>query len=463
MKSMELRPLIYRLAAPAAALVIFFAMSWLYAFGDKFFYYEVLRWWGIIPFRFPFVDISVSLAAWECTRHGIDVILSDPCDVLGRGYIYSPLWMAFSAIPLGVKDTPIVGWIADFLFLSSLSALPRPHRPFELVLVVAATLSTMAVFAVERANVDVLLFMMALAVGLLAEGRFAARLCAYSIGLFAALLKYYPIMILLMIFRERPIRLLAIGLAILFALAAFGIVYHKELAEGLSLIPAGPYFTDLFGARNLPGFLGQLVGSALSPAPSAALLGRISRDASYLFLIVAAVQFCRRLLGWTEFRAALGRLAEREHLLLVISSSILTGCFFAGQNIGYRGIYFLLVLPGLLAAARGAQDRGVRRLLVCAGVVIVMLMWEECARRALYRVLTHAAFPAVSVYSVKLAFFLARESAWWLIVSLLASVLIDFLMRSEIGMALQSRLRKQIAFQGVAITPSPSSPESRQG
>ncbi len=442
MKTMDFRPLLYRFAAPAAALSIFFAMSWLYGHAERALYLEILRWWGIVPFRFPFVDASGSLAAWECARHGINVIRADPCDVLQRSYSYSPLWMAFSAIPLGIKDAPIVGWITDLLFLSSLAALPRPRRPLELVLVLAATLSTMVVFAAERANPDILLFMMALATALLAEGSFAARACGYAIGLFAALLKYYPIMILVIIFRERPLRFFAVGIAIFLALATFGILYQKELAEGLPLIPTGPYFTDLFGAKNLPSLLGQLVASALSPAPPAALLGRISRDATYLFLVVAVVQFCRRLLGWAEFRADLSRLAEREHILLVIGSAVIAGCFFAGQSIGYRGVYFLLVLPGLLAAARGAQRRGVRRLLVYTGVVIVILMWEECVRRAFDHFLAQAAFPAIAAWWLKFAFFFVRELAWWSIVSILASVLIDFLMRSEIWATKGSLFRR---------------------
>jgi hypothetical protein len=111
-----------------------------------------------VPFRFPFVDVSGSLAAWECARQGIDVILSDPCDVLNRGYTYSPLWMAAAAMPLGVADTTVVGWSLDLVFLLALSFLPPPRRPLELALVLAATLSTMVTFALERANPDILLF-----------------------------------------------------------------------------------------------------------------------------------------------------------------------------------------------------------------------------------------------------------------------------------------------------------------
>src|SRR5215472_1101611 len=199
-----MRSAVYRLAAPLATLLCFLSMSWLYGWGDRALYEDILQWCGIEPFRFPFLDISGSLAAWECTRQGIHVILSDPCDVLHRGYSYSPLWMAASPIPLGVADTTAVGWLLDLLFIGSLSLLPPPRRPVELVIVLAATLSTMVVFALERANPDILLFMLALAAGLLADRRMSLRVIGYCLALSAALLKYYPFMALITVFRECP-------------------------------------------------------------------------------------------------------------------------------------------------------------------------------------------------------------------------------------------------------------------
>ena len=183
-----MRSVTYRLAAPLVVLVCFLSLSWLYFWGNPALYENILRWYGVMPFRFPFVDISGSLAAWECARQGIDVILFDPCDVLQRGYNYSPLWMAAASIPLSVDDTPTVGWSLDLLFIGFLALLPPPQRPVELVLVLAATLSTMVVFALERANPDILLFMLALAAGLLGECRMELRTIGYCVALLGALL-----------------------------------------------------------------------------------------------------------------------------------------------------------------------------------------------------------------------------------------------------------------------------------
>jgi hypothetical protein len=104
---------VYRLAAVIIPLLVFLGMSYLYTYGDQNVYAQILTTYGIWPFRFPFLDISAHLAVWECARQGVDVILANPCDVLQRSYSGPPLWIAASAIPLGVRDTAAVGWILD--------------------------------------------------------------------------------------------------------------------------------------------------------------------------------------------------------------------------------------------------------------------------------------------------------------------------------------------------------------
>src|SRR5207249_3774054 len=121
-----------------------------------------------------------------------------------------------------------------------------------LVVTVAATVSTMVVFAVERANPDILLFLLALAAGLFAEGRLTARLFGYGLALLAALIKYYPIVLLILVCRERVAVGLAIIAAALLLLLLCWAEYRVEIARGLPNIPRGAYNGDLFAAQNLP-------------------------------------------------------------------------------------------------------------------------------------------------------------------------------------------------------------------
>jgi hypothetical protein len=436
---MKPRP-IYRFAATIAGLLVFLGMSCLYTFADRSLYEDILTSYGIGPFRFPFVDISGALAAWECARQGLDVILSDPCDVLRRGYNYSPLWMAASPLPLGVRDTTVVGWILDLVFLMSLSFLPSPRCLLELTLVLAATLSTMVIFALERANPDVLLFIMALTTGVLAECRLFIRVLGYFVALVAALLKYYPIMILVIGFREIVPIFVAVGVLILGCLAIFWTEYHIDIARGLPTIARGPYNTDLFAAKNLPFLLGEAAGNAAEPSSWAPLAQRIVAGGLYAILVGSSAAICRRLLSLGKLRGALASLTRPERVFLVIGSAVIAGCFFAGQSVGYRGIYFLFAMPGLLAISR-SSSRDIRNLSLGTSVVIVLVMWGECFRLALHRALEHFGLPEMLAGDLKVQFWLLRELGWWWTISFMLTVLADFLWASPIAHWVSSRFR----------------------
>jgi hypothetical protein len=442
--------LIYRFGAAGSALAVFLGMSCLYKYGDRDLYDQILRLYGVVPFRFPFVDISGALAAWECARQGMDVIVSDPCDVLQRGYTYSPLWMAAAEIPLGVTDTMAVGWSLGLVFLLSLSLLPPPRRLHELVLVLAATLSTMVVFAVERANPDILLFLLALAAGLLAQYRLPFRLFGYFLGLLAALIKYYPVALLVIACRERILIFSLVGLMIVGSLGVFWAEYHVEIARGLPNIARGPYNTDLFSAQNLPLLLGEAAGNAAGSP----LVERIAAWALYALLVGVTLGICRRLLLLAELRAALASLPRLERVLPVIGSAVVVGCFFAGQSIGYRGVFLFLVMPGLLGIAR-ASGRIPQILGLGTSLVIVLLMWGEGFRLALYAALEQSDVSEVLVSELKIQFWLCRELCWWWAVSFMLAILVDFLRDSPIVRSISSLFDR-------AISPAMGSPAQRR-
>jgi len=192
-----------------------------------------------------------------------------------------------------------------------------------------ATLSTMVIFALERANLDILLFMMALTTGFLAGGGLAARLVGYAVAVLAALLKYYPITMLIIVFRERVTVFFCIVLIAVGIFSAFWVGYHDEIAKGLPLIPGGRYDTDLFAAKNLPFLVGLVAESAAEPSNFAALLGRITTVCLYAALLTLCLALSRRLMRARELPAALTSLPRLEQVFLVIGSAVITGCFFA--------------------------------------------------------------------------------------------------------------------------------------
>jgi hypothetical protein len=433
--------LAYRAIPAFVALCVFLILSAIYLLGHEDAYRAILSFYGIEPFKFPFVDIGGSLAAWDCTRLGLDVVETDPCDVLGRAYTYSPLWMAAAFIPLGKSATGAVGWVLGLLFILCLTLLPPARRPWELLLVALATSSTMVAFAVERANPDIIIFMMGLLACLLAGGLLPARLLAYLTALFAALIKYYPITLLILSFRERLTVFVANGLAMAGLIGVFLAAYLPDIERGFPLIPIGSYFADLFAAKNLPFGLSELVFALSGGSANSLFFGPVAAALCGI-LILGGALICGRLLTQTPLPRDFSRISDYERIFLVVGSALIAGCFFAGQSVGYRGIFLLFVLPGLLAIARLTADPASRKLYRTAAVVVVVLMWEEFLRTGLERLLAALGVAPLSLTLAKLAFWLARELAWWWIVSIMVAFLLSFLAESETVRGL-SRLSKR--------------------
>lgn len=375
-------------------------------------YYLLLRWLGFAPFPYPFLDGQSVLAGVECWHHGIDVYVSDPCDVLGRLHVYSPLWLRLPVIPMAW--TAPLGLLLAGAFFLSLGLLPPPRRGWDLAATLLAAASPATAYAVERANIDLIMFLLAMAAGVLALRRWPARLPSYLVILLAGFLKFYPLAALVLSLRERPRIFLAVNAAAFAAVVAFIAGFHGELKEMAPNIPNGSYYTDFVGATNLPHGIAELIVPRL-PAGStlAALVSDYLPIGLGALLIVLAIGRVVQGAAAPELRRLAAGLSEPEAVFLIIGASIIGGCFFAGQSVAYRGIFLLFVLPALLTLRRAAERPGERTLLASGCIGVVLLMWEGCFRHAIYTLAPDA---------VARCWWLARELLWWYVVGFLAAL-----------------------------------------
>jgi hypothetical protein len=394
-------------------LCAFGIMAILWHWGPHSLYFEILSFIGVEPFRFPFLDIHAVLAAGECQQLGMDVYLPNPCDAIDRPHVYSPLWLALAPAFTSTTATPWVGLSLDLLFILSLASILRPRTSPEIWIYGLAALSPTTVYAIERANNDLVVFLLIVSGGILLSVRQPYRLCSYALFLVSGLLKYYPLALLVLLIREgcrTAISLLVLtGISLLF----FGMYFRHELAKALTNIPAQSYFADSFSAQNLPLGVGEIVDSN-SPLVAIAMFG--------VLFAIAATKTLRtvRLIGTGRFDCE-----ATEIRLLAIGAILLGACFFAGQNINYRGIYFLLVIPGLFELRRSAGQAALRQFYAQMIAVALFLMWEEAFRRALHAIATQA--PDSGLVYAEVSFWIGREFAWWWLVAGLAAIVLTYL------------------------------------
>ena len=411
------RRLAYCLVIPTVMLCAYGALAVLWHWGPRPLYFDFLSFIGLEPFRFPFLDIHAVLAAAECQRQGIDVYVSNPCDAIGRPHVYSPLWLAITPVFFGTRATLWVGLSLDLLFIVSLASVLLPRTLREMLVYGLAVLSPTTVYALERANNDLIVFLLILSGGILLMAPRPYRLFSYALFLVSGLLKYYPLALLVLLIREHRRAVVAFLIPVCMILISFGIYFRVELGKALANIPAQSYFADSFSAQNLPFGIGEILGNGFCRTSiGVSLLG--------VLLAVSAAKTLRtvRLLGrdkldWngTEMR------------LLAIGGILLSACFFAGQNINYRGIYFLLVIPGLVEIHRSAGQTAVRQFQTRMIAAALFLIWEEFFRRALHAMVTLV--PNRGLIYAEVCFWIGREFVWWWLVVGLAAIVLAYLVQ----------------------------------
>jgi hypothetical protein len=429
-------PIWTRAILTLAALAVFGAFVLLYRAAPQL-YLQILQGWGVEAFRFPFLDTHAVLSAIECKRLGYDVYVVNPCDILGRPHVYSPLFLNATIFPVTIAWSGAVGIILALGYFAALAGLPPPRARRAWLIVSLATFSPMSLYAVERGNNDLIVFILVTLGGLCLIRPWRRRWFGYALMMVAAALKFYPLALLSVALRERPRSFFAIIGSALVLLATFVALYHVDLLKARSALPHVPYFFDVFGAANLPNGLSILIAPLGDHWPALAKT-IVSLPALFYVLLLSDLIWRAVRIGTSPISlAAFGSLPQPEAVFLAIGAVLITGCFFAGQNAGYRGIFFLFLLPGLLALRNGPA----RMAAFSAGggaIAILFLMWEGGLRHAFEVAGDSLGLGNSSRPSIEFAVWLVRELIWWRVVGTLAGLLLCFVATSEIG---QSSMR----------------------
>jgi hypothetical protein len=171
-----------------------------------------------------------------------------------------------------------------------------------------------------------------------------------------------------------------------------------------------------------------MVSQLAWPTPQAATIARLL---CALVLIAVLLVSAYRLAARPEFVASFARLPEAESIWLVIGCLVMGGCYFLIQSVGYRGVYLLLVLSGLLALRRVSGDSTLRDELGHITLAVVAIMWMEGFRHwadVLGRGLTGSEAP-----NVELAVWLIRELLWLYLARAMVAVVMSHVAQSNLG------------------------------
>ena len=435
--------------AAAAFLALLFAVA-----PDR--YAALLHLAGEMPEPMPFLDMSYILAAGECAQRGIDVYAANPCDPHQRVYDYSPFLLALLPPGVSVAWSMAAGIATIIVFHVSLAWLPWPNTGRDRAVMIGAVLSTMTLYALERGQIDALIFPVLVLAGAAMAQAQARRGLAYAALIFVGLLKFYPAAALAVALRERRRTVLGVAAVGLACFALFAALQHDDILRGLANRPQGFSFTDGFAAANLPEGMAVLVGPLADRYPALGPLLPWLPPALGLILVVRLLAQARRgALRLLDGRAALDAAVWGP---LVIGAATVSGCFLAGFNIYFRGIHLLLALPGLMLLAEAAPRFPAR----AASLAILFLMWSEAPGEAIIHLLPETGMPAPLVNLTHAFFWMIRELVWWRVIAVLVAVLFWAAAGSDLGRSVLDRLPPRLAR---ALVPAPidnPSPQVKQ-
>jgi len=308
-----------------------------------------------------FDDLRNVTSAWECTRRGIPVLPTNPCDPDGaRPANYPRLWLLPSHLGLGQGDTFALGWAVLALFLvAAVLVVPTGARVWTGVLHALALCSAAAMLGVERGNVDLALFALVVAAVLVAQGG-ARRLAASgALVLLAAALKLFPIFAVGFVLRRGTRAALAVAAAVVLAFAAYLAAIHRELAQILAALPQPDSYA--FGLRRLS----EWIGAATGDERHAALVGWDVLVAALVAAVAAGLARARR-------RGPAGATAQRDLDFFFAGACVYAGSYVAGRNYDYRLVFLLLCVPQL------ARWLGARSALAAVAVAgLLGAMWLD--------------------------------------------------------------------------------------
>jgi hypothetical protein len=355
-----------RIIVVAALAVYLSVVAGVRALGEV----DLWPWLGVPTGPSTFFDTRNVMAALECRRLDLDPLIENPCDPWERPVVYPRTWLLLRFLGLDQSDTTMVAVVAIALFIGAYLWVLGRLTLGGGTLAAVAVCSPAVMLAVERANMDLVVFTL-LVVAIAAWARPGNVRTAVSplLVLLAALTKVYPVFGLagFLASRQRRPMLAAMGCGTIFLIWA--VVTRDDLIALAARAPQGEYYA--YGARILvsrafrvlvPGGWegGQTTTQVIAALP-------------IILLGLATWIWVRRRIVVTDRSLGTGTLG------FYIGSLVYLGTFLIGNNFDYRLVFVLLTLPQLFSWTTSEDPRN--RLGAAASISVVVLLWVGALSR----------------------------------------------------------------------------------
>lgn len=275
-----------------------------------------------------FGDLRSVTTAADAYREGLNPFISNPYDPWNRPFNYPVLWKLFFFIPAVTEsNSSTLGFVLFFVFFFSIAFFIKRINKHGLVALFLVLLSPSTMLALERGNVDILIFFF-MALMITSTSIIRSMLLLF----FGIAFKLFPLFAsLILIFKWAKKKL---PIAIFFALVALYILcMHQDIIRVAQKTQYGTIYS--YGSFTFISLLNRLLNSF-----GYHIYGL------YGSIIVAAIIFGTCCLA-LSFHKTHGIVYQNTWIYhsFIVGSSIFCGTFLLKSNWSYRLIFLIFTIP----------------------------------------------------------------------------------------------------------------------
>jgi hypothetical protein len=369
-------------------------------------------------------DLHAILSAIDCDQRGVNVFVNNPCDALGRVHVYGSIWLSLSIFGVDQASLSILGSSINILFMTVVVTLINPRSISQFAIAIIILFSPAVTLGLERANNDLILFILtALSALLLALRSRAATVCSLCLIGLSSALKIYPsilfgAVLLALKWRRKELVFILVLSSLLITFWLLTSLSEILLLKDLVPKPLDHYTT---GAKALFVYLSR-------PYPQILLISEIAYLAIFVCFVVASALWLARRIDPSPFQSM--RLSL-QFVFFIFGLTILFFTYTVNSNYDYRWIFFILSIPYLFCLQQASSNHAsIKKMATLSFICASIVMWTEALRAGnFFGFLKFNTYFNIgrSTFSIELVQqFLKELAAWVLFVILFALAIKQF-------------------------------------
>ena len=290
-----------------------------------------------------FADWGAIVSANVCDQKGLNVYLENPCDIYNRKHVYGEILLHLPFVEFNKFYQFYFPLILNILFLFTIVSFFTQINSFKTYFLVFFVISLPVILVIERANSDILIFLMMYLIS-----KYKNMFLNHVLIIFSTLSKFYPICFGVVLLFHRILKKIFINISIVaLFLIIFLVHQHENLIQifnnSAQFSGSGVYQFSLKGLINAIPNIKLFINDYN--------INWLIYLLIVFFLILPLIFFVKIILQSQENEKFLFHIFDHnifENRLFIISTLVIIFCYFLAQNFNYREIFLIGLVPYIL-------------------------------------------------------------------------------------------------------------------